>query len=152
MTIAIAFGVLPVCGAAWLQSGVLDGSSLLISIPMAFWVASILLINEVPDIAADAAAGKGTLPVRVGIPGTRVIYLALHLGALAAIVGVVATGMLRAWALIVPPLLLVLAVANSRAVRPVSDGREALKGAIERTLAIHTIGGLWLALWAWFGG
>jgi 1,4-dihydroxy-2-naphthoate octaprenyltransferase len=152
LTIAIAFGVLPVCGAAWLQSGVLDGSSLLISIPMAFWVASILLINEVPDIAADAAAGKGTLPVRVGIPGTRVIYLALHLGALAAIVGVVATGMLRAWALIVPPLLLVLAVANSRAVRPVSDGREALKGAIERTLAIHTIGGLWLALWAWFGG
>ncbi|HEY6923244.1 MAG TPA: prenyltransferase, partial [Steroidobacteraceae bacterium] len=50
--IAAAFGVLPVCGAAWLQSGRVDWASLLIAIPVSMWVASILLMNEVPDRAA----------------------------------------------------------------------------------------------------
>jgi hypothetical protein len=63
----------------------------------------------------------------------------------------VASGFLSVWSLIVPPLLLVLAVINALAIRPVSEGREALKGAIERTLAIHSVGCLWLAVWAWRG-
>ncbi len=54
----IAFGVLPVCGAAWLQSGVFDLGSLLIAIPVGIWVMLILWINEVPDRKADAANGK----------------------------------------------------------------------------------------------
>ena len=57
-----------------------------ISIPISAWVAAILLINEVPDIAADSATGKRTLPVRLGLNGTAVVYLLLHLAAAAATV------------------------------------------------------------------
>jgi 1,4-dihydroxy-2-naphthoate polyprenyltransferase len=152
LTIGVAFGLMPVAGAAWLQSGTLDFAAVFISIPVALWVTAILLINEVPDIRADAAAGKYTLPVRVGVGGTRWIYVGLHFGALLAIAAAVAAKWLSPFALIAPPLLFALAVVNSRAIRPVSQGREALKGAIERTLAIHALGCLWLAVWAWRGG
>lgn len=152
IAIGVAFGLLPVTGAAWLQSGTLDFAAVLISIPVALWVTAILLINEVPDIKADAAAGKHTLPVRVGASGTRWIYVGLHFGALLAIAAAVVAKSLGPFALIAPPLLFALAVVNSRAIRPVSEGREALQGAIERTLAIHALGCLWLAVWAWRGG
>ncbi len=149
LAIAVAFGLLPVTGAAWLQSGVMDDAALLVSVPVALWVTAILLINEVPDIAADAAAGKRTLPVRFGVTGARRIYVGLHLGALLAIVAAVAAGYLSPFVLLVPPLLFALAVVNSRDVRPVAEAREALTRAIERTLAIHAVGCLWLAVWAW---
>lgn len=151
IAIGVAFGVLPVTGAAWLQSALIDSAALLISVPVALWVTAILLINEVPDVVADAAAGKRTLPVRLGISGARWLYVGLHLGALIAIVVAVYARLLSPFALIVPPLLFVLALANSRAVRPVAEGRAALKSAIERTLAIHSVGCLWLAVWAWRG-
>mgnify|MGYP001822402325 FL=1 len=70
--VAVGFGVVPVAGAAWLQGAALDANLLLFSLPVSFWVAAILLINEVPDIAADAATGKRTLPVRLGLGGTSV--------------------------------------------------------------------------------
>jgi 1,4-dihydroxy-2-naphthoate octaprenyltransferase len=149
--IGVAFGVLPVTGAAWLQSGVLDGAALLISVPVASWVTAILLINEVPDVAADAAAGKRTIPVRLGAVGARRVYAGLHLGALLAIVAAVIDGLLSPFALVVPPVLVALGFLNARAIRPVAEGREALKQAIERTLAIHAVGCLWLAVWAWRG-
>ena len=67
VAVGIAFGVLPVTGAAWLQSGSLGLDVLLFSIPVSVWVTAILLINEVPDIAADGATGKRTLPVRFSL-------------------------------------------------------------------------------------
>jgi 1,4-dihydroxy-2-naphthoate octaprenyltransferase len=149
--IATAFGVLPVTGAAWLQSGIVDFASLLISIPVAMWVSAILLINEVPDVAADAAAGKRTLPVRLGIPGARRLYVGLHAVALLAIIAAVFGSLLSPFALIVPPFLFVLALSNARGVRPVAEARASLTRAIERTLAIHSVGCLWLAVWAWHG-
>ena len=67
LAVGIGFGVLPVMGAAWLQSGTFGLDSLLISLPLSCWVLNILLINEIPDIEADAAVGKRTLPVRLGL-------------------------------------------------------------------------------------
>lgn len=145
ISVGIAFGVLPVTGAAWLQSGTFSPDVLLFSIPISVWVTAILLINEVPDIAADGATGKRTLPVRFGLGGTSVFYLLLHLAGVAALVGLVLRGSFPAWALIVPALLLVLAWQASRAIRNGIADRPAMTRAIEMTLGIHTIGAIWLA-------
>ena len=145
LSVGIAFGVLPVTGAAWLQSGSLGLDVLLYSIPVSAWVTAILLINEVPDIAADGATGKRTLPVRVGLGGTSVIYLLLHLSGIAALLGLALRGGFPAWALIVPALLLVLAWQAARAIRVGIADRPAMTRAIEMTLGIHTIGSIWLA-------
>lgn len=46
--VALAFGALPVAGAAWWQSGIVDIDVLLASVSFSLWVATILLIDEVP--------------------------------------------------------------------------------------------------------
>jgi 1,4-dihydroxy-2-naphthoate octaprenyltransferase len=144
LAVGIAFGVLPVTGAAWLQSGSLGLNVLLFSIPVSVWVTAILLINEVPDIAADGATGKGTLPVRFGLRKTSIIYFLLHLTGVGALAWLVVRGGMPAWTLIVPALLLVLALQAARAIRVGIADRPAMTRAIEMTLGIHTIGSIWL--------
>ncbi len=145
LAVAVGFGVLPVSGAAWLQSGVIDAGVIVYSLPIGAWVAAILLINEVPDIVADEAAGKRTLPVRLGLGGTAVLYAAIHAVAAIAIIGLTATGTLPAVAPLVPVLLLVLAAKNAASIRKGVADRPAMTRAIEGTLGIHTLGTLWLA-------
>ena len=144
-SVGVAFGVLPVVGAAWLQSGLIDSSALLFSIPISAWVAAILLINEVPDIAADGATGKRTLPVRLGLKGTAAVYLLLHLAAAAATVALTLRGGLPMLAPLAPIALLVLGTKAARAIRNGISDREGMTRAIEMTLGIHTIGAIWLA-------
>jgi 1,4-dihydroxy-2-naphthoate octaprenyltransferase len=145
ISVGIAFGVLPVTGAAWLQSSSLGVDVLLFSIPVSVWVTAILLINEVPDIAADGATGKRTLPVRFDLGGTSVIYFLLHAAGVAALVALALLGGFPAWAMIVPVLLLALAWQAARAIRTGIADRPAMTRAIEMTLGIHTIGSIWLA-------
>ena len=150
LSVAVAFGVLPVTGAAWLQSGTLGLDVFLFSIPVAVWVTAILLINEVPDIAADGATGKRTLPVRVGLGGTSVIYMLLHITGVVALAWLAMRGGFPAWTVIVPALLLVLAWQAARAIRTGVADRPAMTRGIEMTLGIHTIGSIWLTVCALF--
>jgi 1,4-dihydroxy-2-naphthoate octaprenyltransferase len=145
LAVAIGFGVIPVVGAAWLQSNTIDNAAVLFSVPVSAWVAAILLINEVPDIAADGATGKRTLPVRLGCGGTAVLYVAIHIVALAAVVQMTAKGVLPMLAALVPAGLMVLVIRAAAAIRRGVENRGAMTAAIESTLAIHTIGSIWLA-------
>jgi 1,4-dihydroxy-2-naphthoate octaprenyltransferase len=142
LAIAVAFGILPVCGAAWLQTGVIDLNVVLVSAPVSCWVAAILLINEVPDLSADESAGKRTWPVRFGLTGTRWIYFSLHVIALSAMIALVARQVFPWWALVVSAVLLVMGFRAATTI--VSDDSSVLENGIKTTLAIHTIGALWL--------
>jgi 1,4-dihydroxy-2-naphthoate polyprenyltransferase len=131
--IAIAFGLLPVSGAAWLQSGHLDWQCILISVPVSLWVAAILLINEVPDKNADGRAGKRTLVVRFGVDSTRRLYLALQLTAIAAVIAAGALRLIPWWAGLAALLLLPLALKAARGIREPIE-RASLTHSIELTL------------------
>ncbi len=156
-TIALAFGVLPFCGAACLQGGRFDNDLLLLSAPIACWVTAILLVNAVPDIAADRAAGKFTLPVRVGVANTRRLYVLLHVVAATTILAGIAWQLLHPLAALAALLSLMAGsnagsniIANDRTADKTSDtSRERLKAAIESTLRIHAIGSaiLLVAIW-----
>ena len=142
--VGVAFGVLPVCGAAWLQSGVIDLDAILFSIPVSAWVASILLINEVPDIHPDGQNGKRTLPVRLGLNGTALLYLGIQLAAFVAVIAMIVRGQLPIAALLVPAGLLLFVYKASTAIRAGIAHRQRMTAAIEGTLAIHTLGCIWL--------
>jgi 1,4-dihydroxy-2-naphthoate octaprenyltransferase len=142
--VAIAFGIIPVCGAAWLQGAAIDGPLLIFSLPVSAWVAAILLINEVPDIKADAAHGKATLPVRMGLDGTAAVYAALHLGAVAAVAYLAAAGAVPLLTPLLPVALLFMTQRAARAVRIGIADRGGMTNAIENTLAVHTLGSVWL--------
>jgi 1,4-dihydroxy-2-naphthoate polyprenyltransferase len=141
--IAGAFGVLPVCGAAWLQSGRVDWASLLISVPVSMWVASILLMNEVPDRDADAKAGKRTLVVRLGVQSTRRLYLALHLTACITFVMAGVFALVPWWMSAAGVVLLGGAWSAAQGIREPFD-RARLTRSIETTLRLHTVGSLLL--------
>lgn len=142
--VAVGFGVLPVSGAAWLQGAVIDTNLLLFSLPVSVWVAAILLINEVPDIDADGATGKRTLPVRLGLAGTARLYLSIQLAAVVVIALLAAMGTLPMLAPALPAGLLVMAWSASRAIQNGVSDREGMTRAIEATLTIHALGALWL--------
>jgi 1,4-dihydroxy-2-naphthoate octaprenyltransferase len=150
MAVAAGFGLLPVCGAAWLQTGRFEMPVLLVSIPVSCWVANILLINEVPDADSDAAAGKRTLVVRLGARRAGQLYTALSLLAFAGIVLAVVTGSLPPLALLLPGILLPIGLLNGRRIGTSARNTADLKPSIEKTLAIHAAGCLWLACCAWF--
>lgn len=143
LAIGIAFGVLPVSGAAWLQTGTVDLALLVFALPVSAWVAAIVLINEVPDLDADAAVGKATLPVRFGRTATAVIYLGLHLIAAVSTLWLTAQGHLPLLAPAVPFVLLALSLRVAGAVRRSETDPAGVRGVIEFTLASHTIGCLW---------
>ena len=143
--VAIAFGVLPVAGAAWLQGAAINTALILYSIPVSAWVAAILLINEVPDIEADAACGKNTLPVRLGLNSTANLYFAIHLAAVVAISVLTVKGSLPVLAPLVPVGLLALGWKAATGIRGGIEDREVMAKSIEATLGIHTIGCIWLA-------
>jgi 1,4-dihydroxy-2-naphthoate octaprenyltransferase len=144
-SVGVAFGVLPVTGAAWLQSGVIDQWSVLFSLPISAWVAAILLINEVPDIEADGSTGKRTLAVRFGLDGTALLYALIHATAVGVTAWLAYQGELPALTPIVPMLLFVLALRAAHGIRYGVADRPRMTASIEATLAIHTIGSIWLA-------
>lgn len=144
LAVAVAFGVLPVSGAAWLQGATIDLPLILFSLPVSAWVFAILFINEVPDMEADGSTGKNTLPVRLGLTGTARLYLALHLGAAIVVLYLTTQQALPLLAPLLPLALLLLAWRAAAAVRGGIGDRPAMTQAIEATLGIHTIGCLWL--------
>ena len=145
LAVGVGLGVLPVVGSAWLQSGLIDTDVLLFSLPISAWVAAILLINEVPDVAADGATGKLTLPVRLGLRGTAVLYAGIHVFAAATVLWLTGRGGLPLAAPVVPILLLVLAWRAFGAIRQGVTDRDGMTNAIKATLGIHTLGCVWLA-------
>ncbi len=150
LCILVAFGLLPVCGAAWLQSGIVDGPSVLVAIPVGLWVTLILLINEVPDRRSDEASGKRTLVVRLGIDGTRKLYLALHVAAFTCVLALALTGLMPWWTALGAALILAGGIRASQGIGDPGIGREALTRSIETTLGLQAAGSVLMILGAIF--
>jgi len=72
--IALLFGLLPVYGSYYLQTGTVDIIPLLPACIVGILIFLVILVNEFPDVAADAAVNKRTLVVRFGVPVCIWIY------------------------------------------------------------------------------
>ena len=77
----VFFGVVATAGSAYVQEDALSGLALAASIPVGFLATALLVVNNLRDIPGDTASGKRTLAVRLGDRGTRVLYVALLVGA-----------------------------------------------------------------------
>lgn len=73
-TIALLFGLLPVYGSYYLQTRTIDLIPLAPAGIVAILIFLVILVNEFPDLAADAAVNKRTLVVRFGITASVWIY------------------------------------------------------------------------------
>ena len=113
LSIFLAFGVLPVMGVEWVQRGLLTLEIGWAGVPAGLLVAAILVVNEFPDVEADAAAGKRHLVVRLGRRRAVALYEVLVLGAYAA----VAAGVVLGWMPVYACAVVAVAPLSWRAVR-----------------------------------
>jgi len=72
--IALLFGLLPVYGAYYLQTRVVDILPLMPACLVGILIFLVILVNEFPDVAADTTVNKITLVVRFGVPACIWIY------------------------------------------------------------------------------
>ncbi len=72
--IAFLFGILPVYGSYYLQTGTIDLVALPAACIMGILIFLVIFINEFPDLAADAFVNKITLVVLFGIQPCVWIY------------------------------------------------------------------------------
>jgi 1,4-dihydroxy-2-naphthoate octaprenyltransferase len=143
--IALLFGLLPVYGSYYLQTKTVDIIPLLPAVIVGILIFLVILINEFPDVAADAAVNKRTLVVRFGTPSSVWIYrtalIASYLvAALATLIyrPFVFAGLL--YLLTLPIGVLAIKFANKRDL--VEFGRYR---ANRITILLHTVGALALA-------
>jgi len=74
--VALLFGILPAQGAYRIQAGSFSAGLAILSLAPSLLILLVLLINEFPDAAADAAAGKRTWVVRLGRKRAARLFLA----------------------------------------------------------------------------
>jgi 1,4-dihydroxy-2-naphthoate polyprenyltransferase len=144
---ALGFG-LPVAACHWLQGGGIGVEAVLCSAMVGAWTAAVLIVSELPDLAADARAGRRTLVVRLGAQGTPSLYLSVQAVASALMLALGWLSQLPPWA-VVPPLLAMLAALAATLL--MAGGRAGQLAAIRITRAIHLLGGLGLAGAAFLG-
>lgn len=144
LCVAVAFGVLPVCGAAWLQGAALTPVLILYSLPVSLWVANILLVNEFPDREADALAGKRTLVVRLGNDASRGIYVGTNVAAVALVLALTIEQEISS--LGYAAVLLLVPVCSAAAQLQRRGQPRMVQAAIARTLLIHSVGTILLVV------
>ncbi len=98
--VMVFFGFVATCGTAWVQAGQVP--------PAAWWgglvcgalATAILVVNNTRDHATDRAAGRRTLPARLGRRAGVVELAAFLLLAYAGTVGAVLSGAASGWVLV----------------------------------------------------
>ena len=144
----VFFGPVAVVGTTFVQTRSVEGLAVAASVPVGLLIVDILVVNNLRDLAGDAAVGKRTLAVVLGDRGTRIAFVGLLALAFAV---VVAIGVVRPWALL-GLLAVPLAVPPARTVA--SGGRgpaliAALQGTGLLTLVTGVVLGAGLALSGW---
>ncbi|MGH2711683.1 MAG: prenyltransferase [Actinomycetota bacterium] len=88
IAVALGFGPVMVLGSYFVQAQRISLEAIYVSIPVAILIALVLYVNEIPDRAGDAAAGKRTIPVRL----SKDAVIAGYVGAIALTYGLIAVG------------------------------------------------------------
>ena len=79
----VFFGLVATVGTTYVLLEEITTLSVVASVAVGLWATALLVINNLRDIPGDTEVGKNTLAVRIGDRATRVVFAAMHVGALA---------------------------------------------------------------------
>ncbi len=151
LVVGLNFGTLMTLGSYYVQTGRVDWTPAIASIPVAALIAAVLYINEFPDFAADRAVGKKTWVVRLGRQRAAVVYALLMAVPYVAVIAAVVADVLPVPTLLSLLTLPLAARAVQCALRYHSQPLE-LTPANSLTIVTHIATGLLLTLgYVWEG-
>jgi 1,4-dihydroxy-2-naphthoate octaprenyltransferase len=138
----VFFGLVAVCGTAFLHVGTVPLVAWVAALPIATIVTAIIVVNNLRDIDTDRLARKHTLAVIMGRRATRIEYLLLVALAYLLLPLLPLLGLASAWALL-PLLTLPIAVSLIRTV--FAEQGRTLNRALAGTGRLHLLFGVLLA-------
>ncbi|MDH3901353.1 MAG: prenyltransferase [Gammaproteobacteria bacterium] len=94
------FGFLMVVGTQYVLEGEYSSLSWLVAVVPFFLVNNLLLLNQYPDIQADADAGRRHLPIAYGMAISNMVYAVFLLATIAAITTCILAGYFPALSLV----------------------------------------------------
>ena len=137
--IFVAYALLPMLGTAYAATGVMDGSTLWIALPVGLITVAILHANNTRDIPTDRRAHIRTLAMTLGGRVSVFLYAFEVLFPFGWIAGCAAGGVLPWWALLTLPALC-MAWSNVRKMRLFfTVGREGIVSVDERTAQLQLL-------------
>ena len=139
----VFMGPLMVMASYYVQQEALTWASFYVSLPVAFIVTAILVVNNIRDVEEDREAGKRSLATAAGARVAIWAYAALLAGAYLSIAGAAFGGAVSPWALLgLAPLP--WAVGAARALFAAGE-RPAMNRLLVRSGKLHGLTGLALA-------
>jgi len=111
----VFFGLVAVAGTTYIQLGTVPAAGWWAAVAIGALACTLLVANNLRDLAGDRDAGKRTLATRLGDRGTRRFFVALVVLAAVAVVGVALTS--SWWALLGLVMLPLLAGPVRRVLR-----------------------------------
>lgn len=120
--VLIFFGLVPVVGTCYVQSGTITLAAFIASIGVGTLACAVLVTNNLRDQPSDQQAGKNTLAVRIGVQRTRILYVVCII---TTAITTLITAALTSWLvllalviLIIAPIRLILSGATGPALIP----------------------------------
>jgi 1,4-dihydroxy-2-naphthoate octaprenyltransferase len=139
----IFFGLVAVCGTAFLHTATVPAVAWYAALPVALIVTAIIVVNNLRDIDTDRKANKRTLAVLIGRQATRIEYLLMVGGAYLLLPLGPLLNLTSLWVLL-PLLTLPMAVKLIRTIFQV-EGRP-LNSALAGTGKLHMLFGILFAI------
>ena len=96
----LGLGTLPVYGIFLIINGGFSWTALYASIPSGFLVCNLLFLNEFPDLEADKAGGRRTLPIVIGLRKSAIVYTVITLMVYIWIIAGVIFKLMPVWTLL----------------------------------------------------
>ncbi|MBQ7254108.1 MAG: prenyltransferase [Bacteroidales bacterium] len=144
--IFIAFGILPMIGTAFVATGAIDWSTLLLSIPVGCVTVAVLHANNTRDIPTDSAAGAKSFAKVIGPKASMWWYIILiSLPCLYTIAAVIC-GVFPVWCLLIAISLPVVVKNIRQALRYRTDGLCAFNQLDLMTAKLQMVSGLMLCV------
>jgi 1,4-dihydroxy-2-naphthoate octaprenyltransferase len=150
LAVALGFGVLTPLGAWFVQTGEMAVYPLLTGLPIALLVMNILIINQFPDLEADAASGKHHWVVRLGTDKAPWLYLAAVLAATLILLLLVIKGLSPLMSLL-GLLPLGMAFKAGLLLKQYAGQPQMLEPAIKMTIGSAILYGVLASLVLWQG-
>lgn len=122
----LGLGYLPVLGVYFVHAHRLSASAWVSAIPAGLLTYNLLLLNEIPDMEADAGGGRRTMVTLFGRRAAAILYSLVEVSVYVAIVAGVLAGLLTPWAL----LGLGAAVFAARAIKGALTDYASFEGLI----------------------